>query len=225
MARIGSLGDIVFEVSDDTVRTIKNAQINSSASYAQHKLHLGKSAPEFTGLGADGISFEVQLLQALGVDVQKELDALGAYLRDGTTVPLVLGETRYGDYHWVVTALKTKLQYFDGKGNVIAATAAVTLLEYPAPPPAPAPAAVTVLGAATPEPESWAVGDSVIVSGRPQYSSYGNGAPGATVTDHRGKITFLNLADGIPYPIHVEWLGWFAIRQVRKKKLAPTPGV
>lgn len=61
----------------------------------------------------------------------------------------------------------------------------------------------------------WNIGDSVVVSGRPQYSSYGTGAPGANVTNYTGSITHLNLKDGVPYPIHVGSLGWFAENQVQ----------
>lgn len=61
----------------------------------------------------------------------------------------------------------------------------------------------------------WAVGAKVIVTGRPQYSSYGEGKPGTPVTDWNGKITLLNLKEGIPYPIHVDYLGWFAENQVQ----------
>lgn len=63
---------------------------------------------------------------------------------------------------------------------------------------------------------SWSIGDDVVVSGRPQYSSYGDGKPGATVTNHKGKVTHLNLKSGVPYPIHVDYLGWFSESQVQK---------
>lgn len=62
----------------------------------------------------------------------------------------------------------------------------------------------------------WAVGDSVIATGQPQYSSYGSGTPGKAVTNYSGNITNLNLKSGIPYPIHVGYLGWFSISQVKK---------
>lgn len=62
---------------------------------------------------------------------------------------------------------------------------------------------------------TWNIGDSVVVSGRPQYSSYGTGTPGANVTNYTGSITHLNLRDGVPYPIHVGSLGWFAESQVQ----------
>ncbi|MCH5207535.1 MAG: SH3 domain-containing protein [Oscillospiraceae bacterium] len=63
---------------------------------------------------------------------------------------------------------------------------------------------------------TWNIGDEVIVNGRPQYSSYGTGTPGANVTNYKGKITHLNLKSNIPYPIHVDYLGWFAESQVEK---------
>lgn len=62
----------------------------------------------------------------------------------------------------------------------------------------------------------WKVGDEVIATGNPQYSSWGVGTPGAKVTDWKGKISNLNLQPGIPYPICVDYLGWFAENQVQK---------
>lgn len=61
----------------------------------------------------------------------------------------------------------------------------------------------------------WAIGDEVIANGRPQFSSWG-GKPGREVKNYRGKVTHLNLKDGIPYPIHVDYLGWFSKDQVQK---------
>ena len=66
----------------------------------------------------------------------------------------------------------------------------------------------------------WKVGDTVIANGRPQYSSYG-GQPGVELTNYQGKITLLNLKDGVPYPIHVDQKGWFAESQVQKDNEIP----
>lgn len=62
----------------------------------------------------------------------------------------------------------------------------------------------------------WAIGDEVIANGQPQYTSYGEGTPGKLLTDHTGKVTYLNLKSGVPYPIHVDQKGWFAENQVTK---------
>lgn len=62
----------------------------------------------------------------------------------------------------------------------------------------------------------WKVGDAVIVSGRPYATSYGEGKSGILVSNHSGKITYLNLKSGVPYPIRVDCLGWFALENVQK---------
>lgn len=64
--------------------------------------------------------------------------------------------------------------------------------------------------------EDWKIGDEVIANGRPQYDSWGIGKPGMLFTDYKGKVTHLNLKLGIPYPIHIDYLGWYALDQVQK---------
>ena len=55
MAQIGCLGDIAFEASDKTVRTLKDMKWGGSANYAVHKRHAGNALTEFTGLNPDSI--------------------------------------------------------------------------------------------------------------------------------------------------------------------------
>lgn len=62
----------------------------------------------------------------------------------------------------------------------------------------------------------WKIGDEVTANGQPQYSSYGNGTPGAALSDYKGKVTHLNVKSGVPYPVHVDQKGWFAESQVSK---------
>lgn len=62
----------------------------------------------------------------------------------------------------------------------------------------------------------WKIGDEVIANGRPQYDSWGIGNPGMNFTNYRGKVSHLNLKPGIPYPICVDYLGWYALDQVQK---------
>ena len=64
---------------------------------------------------------------------------------------------------------------------------------------------------------SWSIGDSVTVTGTPQYSSSGVGKPGKAVTNYKGTITRLNLKNGVKYPIHVGALGWFAESEVQAR--------
>lgn len=56
---------------------------------------------------------------------------------------------------------------------------------------------------------NYKIGDSVVVNGRPKYTSYG-GSPGAALTNYKGKVTHINNKSGVPYPVHVDKKGWFA---------------
>ena len=50
MAVIGSLGDVIFTVSAELVRTLDNFQWSGSARYGVHQRHAGNALTEFTGI-------------------------------------------------------------------------------------------------------------------------------------------------------------------------------
>ena len=55
----GMLGDVIFEVSDQTYRTINNLTRNKKANYSTHKLVKKEGILEFTGVDPETISFEI----------------------------------------------------------------------------------------------------------------------------------------------------------------------
>ena len=65
--RIGTLGNLVFQVSSETVQTIDDLQWSGSAQYSTHQRHLGKGLLEFTGVDPDDLSFSIFLSRSLGV--------------------------------------------------------------------------------------------------------------------------------------------------------------
>ena len=69
-------------------------------------------------------------------------------------------------------------------------------------------------GGAPTDASALSIGDEVTVTGRPQYTSYGEGTPGAYVERYTGKVTYLNLREGVPYPVCVASLGWFSLADV-----------
>ena len=130
MAQIGCLGDIVFIVGRDKIETITNMQWSGGARYGEHQLHLSNTLTEFTGLETDKISFDILLSAYLGVNPMGEISKIWQYQRSGKTLPLVLGDKGYGKYRWTIKDHKTKMQYFDGRGNVTAAVVSLNLIEY-----------------------------------------------------------------------------------------------
>lgn len=128
--QIGCLGDIVFQVSADTVRTISDMTWSGSANYSTHSRHLTDALVEFTGLAPDAISFDVTLSAYWGVSPMADIVKIWDYERSGRALPLVLGSKAYGKYRWVINSHKIKMQTFDGHGNLTSATVSLSLTEY-----------------------------------------------------------------------------------------------
>ena len=61
MAQIGTLGDIAFTVSQNTVKTFKDLQIQSQVNYAKHTRHNKKPLLEFQYKDTDTGSFTIYL--------------------------------------------------------------------------------------------------------------------------------------------------------------------
>lgn len=127
---LGALGSIVFQVSDDTVKTLNNMNWGGSARYATHQRHGYHAMTEYTGMGADTISFDMILSAYLGVNPQQVIAQLFTYERNGVALPLVLGSKGYGKFRWVITKHSMKSQYFDGNGDLTHCKVTVNLQEY-----------------------------------------------------------------------------------------------
>ena len=128
--QIGCLGDIAFQVSADTVRTISAMTWSGSANYSTHSRHLTDALVEFTGLAPDAISFDVILSAYWGVSPMADIVKIWDYERSARALPLVLGSKAYGKYRWVINSHKIKMQTFDGHGNLTSATVSLSLTEY-----------------------------------------------------------------------------------------------
>ena len=130
MAKIGTLGDIVFTVSNNTVRTFDDLQIESSTNYAKHTRHNKKPLLEFQYNDTDTASFSMYLSAFLGVNpwnMQKKIDK---YREQGKILTLVIGGKRYGS-KWVITQHSKGYKKYDNRGNLLIAESKISLEEYP----------------------------------------------------------------------------------------------
>lgn len=130
MAVIGCLGDIVFEVSEDTVRTLDNMVWSGSARYAVHERHLTDAITEFTGLDPDKITFDIVLSEELGVDPMTEVTKIWDIERSGRAVPLTIGTKGYGKYRWTITKHEMRPKAHYRNGDIHTATVSISLQEY-----------------------------------------------------------------------------------------------
>lgn len=126
---VGCLGDIVFEVSPDTVRTLDQFKWSGAAKWATHGRHNYHSLTEYTGMEPDRVSFNIYLSAYLGVNPIAEVVKLWKYEREGTPVSLVVGDKAYGKYRWVITDHEMDTESHAG-GNVATCTVKVNLMEY-----------------------------------------------------------------------------------------------
>lgn len=127
---VGCLGDIVFQVSEETVETLQDVEWSGEARYTVHQRHLQNALTEFTGVEPDKIRFSMQLTPLLGVDIIGELVKIWTYERSGEAVPLVIGDKPYGKYRWSIVKHSSKYGESDSQGNPLLATVAVELQEY-----------------------------------------------------------------------------------------------
>lgn len=127
---IGCLGDIVFSVSDSMVQTLRDATLKGSAQTATHKRHLGKSLLEFVGVDAAAFDFKFEVSRLLGADPLAAIDQIREYEETGTTLPLVIGTQKYGEYRWLITKHSVALKHYDKQGNLVGADISVSLTEY-----------------------------------------------------------------------------------------------
>lgn len=127
---VGALGDIVFEVSEKTVRTLDKFKWSGSARWETHERHLNHALTEYTGMDPDSISFSIYLSAYLGTNPMKDIVRIWDCERLGTPVPLTIGEKAYGKYRWAVKSHETSAESWDGHGNLVSCTVSLKLLEY-----------------------------------------------------------------------------------------------
>jgi hypothetical protein len=131
VAKIGSFGSLVFSVSDNTVRTFDELSWKVSAKYATHDRHIKRDVLEFLGPEPDTISFTMAFSVLHGTNPLYEVEKLNKVTSKGIANRLILGGKKYGSYKWVITSVSNTLKKYDNKGNCWAATAKVTIKEYP----------------------------------------------------------------------------------------------
>lgn len=127
---IGSLGDIVFEVSSRKVRTFKDYKRNTKAKYASHEIIGQKPILEFVAPEGEEITFTMQFSLQMGVDPTKEADKVRELCEKGMAMYFVLCNAVIGENQWVIESVGESAETIDNNGRVIVSQIEVTLKEY-----------------------------------------------------------------------------------------------
>ena len=126
---IGSLGEILFYVTDSQVQTIKEATWKVKATYATHKMHGTRSKLEFTGLEPQELEFPLTVTAFLGVDPLVVIEDLNMLVESHQIVQFMLGNDVIGT-SWVVTEVSHKINQFWKDGTVLGAELSIRIREY-----------------------------------------------------------------------------------------------
>lgn len=127
---IGSLGEIVFEVTDKRVFTFADLKRDTKMRYAAHEVIGQKPVAEFIGPDLEQITFKIYLSAALGINPEREMKKIRDKRDAGEALSLILGEKVIGDNKWVIESIGESYLAVDQMGNIWVHSAEITLKEY-----------------------------------------------------------------------------------------------
>lgn len=130
LAKIGSYGGVVFEVSTKKTKTFTDFERSGSARWNEHEIIGKKPKSEFVGPDLEEISFTILFKAELGINPVKELDKLRKMRDSGKVASFVLGGKPISQNYWSIQSLNESYKVVDHKGNLLEAEVEVNLKEY-----------------------------------------------------------------------------------------------
>ncbi len=124
---IGTLGDITFEVSSDTIRTFSQLTRSGQARYQQHDVIGKKPVLEFIGPDLEAVTLPVRLDATKGVRPLTEINTMRDSRDTGERLALVIGGKLLGDF--VIEKVDDTWQQIDNRGNLLLANVNLSLKE------------------------------------------------------------------------------------------------
>lgn len=126
--RVGSLGELVFEVSNEAVLTPGRVSRERAARYEEHKVLRGMPRLEFLSAELQTLRLDIRLSVSLGTAPQAVLDDLDEWCREGIVKRLILGGRNRGMY--AITSLSETWGQSYADGRLMSADVSVSLKEY-----------------------------------------------------------------------------------------------
>jgi phage protein U len=130
LAKIGSFGDIVFEVSDKKTQTFKDLERSGAARWNDHEIIGHKAKSEFSGPGLEEISFSILLKAELGINPSKQLEKLRKMRDTGKAAPFIQGGKPISQNYWTIQQISESHKTIDNKGSTLTAEVSLDLKEY-----------------------------------------------------------------------------------------------
>lgn len=124
---IGTLGDITFKVSSDSIRTFTGFTRSGSARFQTHNLIGRKPVVEFVGPDLESIALTVRLDVKYGMNPINEINSMREKRDTGERLAFIVGGKLLGDF--VIEQLSEPWDQVDNRGNLLKATVSLTLKE------------------------------------------------------------------------------------------------
>ncbi len=127
--RLGSLGDIIFEVSPFGGRTVAPGQLSRErkARFEEHKVVGALPCLEFLSPELASVSMPIKLRADMGVNPIREADRLSALCKNGKVYRLIIAGWIWGYY--AVESVQQEMRYTVGD-KIFAVDVKLTLKEY-----------------------------------------------------------------------------------------------
>ncbi len=128
--QIGSLGDIVFTVTTDEVRTFRDYKRSTKARFTTHEIIGKKPLIEFIAPDGEEITFAMQFHVGLGVSPAEETAKLRELCEKGEPMYLIFGNEAVGAHMWVIESVGESAERVDHGGRILVTQVEITLKEY-----------------------------------------------------------------------------------------------
>ena len=127
---IGTLGPIVFEVSDKKTLTFNGMTRDVSGRLVEHEVMGVKPKPEFLGAGNQKITLPITLSAGLGVRPRKMLELVEAMVESGDAEYLIINCKPVGRHPFRLTTSSETWGAMYRHGELAKASLTITLEEY-----------------------------------------------------------------------------------------------
>jgi len=127
MAILGVWGDIVFEVSLEAIRGLKELYRRATWKYAEHEVVKGKNRLQALGRQLDEVEIKAVLAHPF-VKPAQELKKLKEKADEKKAYPLVIGDEYFGDF--VLEELSEDWVETDSEGHPRVVEISMKLKEY-----------------------------------------------------------------------------------------------
>lgn len=130
MSKIGSFGDIIFEISSKKIKTFKDFERSGSARWEKHEINYRKPKLEFIGPDLETITYTILFKAELGINPIKEIEKLRKMRDTGKVASFIIGGKSISSNQWAIKDVRETNNEFDNKGNLLRSVVEVDLEEY-----------------------------------------------------------------------------------------------